>query len=89
MTLRPKRKNKFVAPAIIYFVSAPNEEGKTQICVVAECLYGGTRFGPVWSHTDKAVRRSLASLSKICECGRKFHKHRFSEGHRVQGHDAE
>lgn len=54
-----------------------------QLCVVAECTFGGTKFGPVWSHQDKAVNRALATLSQFCECGRRFHKHRYTEGHRV------
>ncbi len=74
---------------MIYFIQAKNERGVMQICVAAECLYGGTRVGPVWSHSDKAVRRALAQLSQGCECGRRFHKKRFQEGHRVMTHGSD
>jgi len=86
MPIRRKPKSKHNAPACVYFTQARNEDGDKQLCVYAECTYGGTRVGPVWSHTDAAVRRCLATLSSKCDCGRRFHKHRFTEGHRVGQH---
>lgn len=83
MALRKKRKSKLVAPAVVYFTQAVNEEGRRQLCVYAECTYGGSRCGPIWSHSDQAVRRVLATLTRSCECGRKVHTHRFTEGHKV------
>ena len=81
--LRRKRKSRTIAPAIVYFTKAKNKDGQKQICVYAECVYGGTRYGPVWAHTRASVDRCLANLTKKCDCGRKYHKHRFSEGKRV------
>lgn len=86
MPIRRKPKSKHNAPACVYFTQARNEDGDKQLCVYAECTYGGTRVGPVWSHTDAAVRRCLATLSSKCDCGRRLHKHRFTEGHRVGQH---
>jgi len=85
MPLRRKRKSKFIAPAVIYFTQAKNDRGHKQICVFAECTYGGSRAGPIWSHSRQAITRALATLSSACDCGRKFHKARFYEGHRVMG----
>lgn len=83
MPLRRKRKSKTTAPAIVYFTQARNEKGVKQLCVFAECLYGGSKAGPVWSHSDAAVGRALATLTQHCDCGRYFHKRRRSEGQRV------
>lgn len=82
--LRRKRKSKTTAPAVVYFTKARNEKGVKQLCVIVECTYGGTISKPTWSHTDQAVKRALATLSAVCECGRKFHKQRFTEGRRVK-----
>lgn len=77
-----------MAPAIVHFTQAKNNKGRLQICVYAECLYGGVRIGPIWSHTDAAIRRALATLTKHCSCGRPYHKKRYSEGHRIVAHSA-
>lgn len=58
-----KRKSKFKAPCMVRFGTARNEKGHAQLCVWAECTYAGRVFGPVWSHTDQAVRRALAGLT--------------------------
>lgn len=81
--LRPKRKSKIVAPALVLFTQARNEEKKKQLCVFAECTYGGMRVGPIWSHTKAAVDRALATLSQQCDCGRRYHKHTRTEGVRI------
>lgn len=78
-----KRKSRTTAPATILFTQAKNEEGKKQLCVYAQCAYGGTVYGPVWSHSPNAVSRCLCELTKKCDCGRQYHKHRFTEGSRV------
>ncbi len=83
MPPRRKRKSRTHAPTVIFFTQAKNEKGKKQLCVYAECTYGGGRFGPIWSHSANAVTRCLTELSKKCECGRPFHKFRYSEGTRV------
>lgn len=81
--LRRPRKSRTIAPAVVYFTSARNEAGETQLCVYGECVYSGQRYGPVWSHTSAAVRRCLLELTRRCDCGRKFHKQKYSEGRRV------
>ncbi len=68
---------------MVYFSEAKNDVGHKQFCVYAECLYSGDRIGPIWSHSRAAVRRALATLTEQCGCGRKFHKHRRTEGWRV------
>lgn len=78
-----RRKSRFKAPATVHFDQARNEKGHKQLCVYAQCQYGGAGVGPVWSHTDQAVRRALATLSKQCNCGRPFHFLREATGHRV------
>lgn len=86
VTLRRKRKSKVNAPALVIFTSAKNETGKRQPCVFAECTYGGTRAGPIWGHSAASVRRLLATLSKSCDCGRRYHKSKMTEGVRVVTH---
>lgn len=83
MPLRRKRKSKLVAPATVMFTQAKNEKGVKQLCVYAQCNYGGAIAGPIWSHTSAAVSRALATLTTRCDCGRPFHKRRETEGHRV------
>jgi len=78
-----KTKSRTVAPAVVYFGSAKNERGQRQLAVWAECTYGGRRVGPVWSHTDQAVTRVLATLTHYCDCGRRYHKARYYEGCRI------
>lgn len=53
------------------------------MCVYAECIYGGTVAGPVWAHTAASVRRCLATLTERCDCGRRFHKTKHTEGARI------
>lgn len=80
---RRKRRSRVNADAIVYFSKARNEHGHVQLCVYAECTMGGGRVGPVWSHALSAVRRVLATLSAQCDCGRRYHRHRYTEGQRV------
>lgn len=82
-----RRKSKMTAPALVRFTKAPDEKGKSQLAVFAQCQYGGGVSGPIWSHTSAAVRRCLAELTKKCGCGRKFHKLRFVEGFRMMAAD--
>jgi len=83
MPIFRKRKSKTTAPAVIYFTQAVNEKKQKQLCVFGECTYSGRRFGPIWSHTPSAVSRCLCELSKICDCGRAYHKQRYTEGIRI------
>lgn len=78
-----QRKNRRNAPATVAFTKAVNGDGKTQLAVYAQCHYAGTVHGPTWSHTSAAVRRCLAELTKICGCGRSYHKLRYVEGQRL------
>lgn len=79
-----RRKSKFKAPAVVIFSSAKNERGHSQLCVYAECTYGGTRVGPVWSHNVQAINRALATLSSHCDCGRRYHTQRYVEGYPIR-----
>lgn len=81
--LRRKRRSRTTAPAVVVFTQRTNPEGSKQLCVFAQCTYGGTTVGPVWGHGKPSVDRCLAEMSKKCDCGRLYHKHRFSEGVRV------
>lgn len=83
MPLRRKRKSKTTAPAVVLFTQAANESGARQLCVYAQCTYGGAVSGPIWGHAAQSVRKCLAGLTARCDCGRRFHKHRFTEGARV------
>jgi hypothetical protein len=83
MALRRRKRNKLVAPAMIYFGSAKNEKGTRQLCTWAECVYSGTIAGPIWSHVDASVRRALATLTGKCDCGRPYHRRQYTEGKRV------
>lgn len=78
--IRRKRKSRTTAPAVVLFTQQKNEAGSKQLCVYAQCTYGGTQAGPIWGHTAASVNKCLATLSGKCDCGRKYHKHRFTEG---------
>lgn len=80
MPLRKKRKSRTTAPAVILFTQALNDKRQKQLCVYAECIYGGTIVGPIWSHAAVSVRRALATLTERCDCGRRYHKMRQTEG---------
>lgn len=69
---RKKRATK--VPAIIYFKRSLDDKDHKQSCVYAECSRGGTIVGPVWGHTDQAVRKVVAALTRRCECPAKFHQ---------------
>lgn len=76
------RKSRTTAPATIYFGTARNALKALQPCVWAECAYSEARAGPIWGHTDAAVRLALAALSNTCDCGRRLHRVRYIEGRR-------
>jgi hypothetical protein len=78
--LRRRRKSKVCAPATVCFTQARNESGQRQPCVFAQCHYAGDTVGPVWGHGERSVRRALKTLSERCQCGRRFHRKRFTEG---------
>jgi len=70
---------------VVLFTEAVNAAGVKQLCVYAQCTYGGTTTTePIWGHTDQSVRRCLATLTKKCDCGRSYHHYKFSEGWRVR-----
>lgn len=83
MPPRRKRKSRTTAPCVVLFTQVKQEGKGKQLCVFAECTYGGTRMGPIWGHSSQSVRKCLAMLTTKCDCGRTFHKHRYSEGFRV------
>ena len=81
ITLKKRRRKK--APAIVHYTSETNDRGHKQICVIAECGWSNQRVGPIWGHTDAAVKRALATLSQQCECPARFHSKREVTGKRV------
>ena len=83
MPTRRKFKSRTVAPACVYFTKAKNPAGQNQLCVYAECTYGGAKAGPIWGHAAQSVSKCLATLTQKCDCGRSYHKHKFTEGFRV------
>lgn len=78
--LRRKRKSRTTAPACVLFTQKRNEAGQKQLCVYAQCVYGGTTAGPIWGHAAASVSKCLAVLTGKCDCGRRFHKRRYTEG---------
>ena len=82
--IRKKRKSRHTAPALVLFTQQKNDAGKKQLCVMAQCTYGGTVSGPIWGHSPASVSKCLAIMSAKCDCGRKYHKHRYTEGVRVR-----
>lgn len=80
MPLRRKRKSKSHAPAVVLFTQAANEDGKKQLCVMAQCTYGGAVAGPIWGHSPASVSKCLMTLTQQCDCGRRYHKRRYTEG---------
>lgn len=81
--LRKKRPRK-KSPAVVYFRSAKNEKGHRQICVYVECELGGAVVGPIWGHTDGAIKKALATLTQECDCPAKFHAAQEYHGKRVR-----
>ena len=79
---RRKRHPKKV-PATIHFSHAPNEKDHQQLCVFAECSLSGDIIGPIWGHTDKAVRHAVETLTQKCDCPAKFHKVMAYEGKQI------
>lgn len=69
--MRARRKK---APASIFFTAKDTSHKKDQPCVMAACLVGSASAGPIWGHMKRSVDRALATLSKKCECGAKFHQ---------------
>ena len=80
--LRRKRPPKRVT-ATIHFRHAKNEKGHRQICVYAECDLGGTVVGPIWGHSEQAVKKAVATLTRECDCPAKFHRPQEYHGKRV------
>lgn len=81
--IRKKRKSKMTAPVTVYFAhvaDATNAAGRLRACVYAVCGYSGHHCGPVWGHTQEAVRKCVADLMRKCDCGRIVHKPRQFEG---------
>lgn len=81
--IRKKRRSRTTAPATVLFTKRKNAKDQVQLCVFAQCQYGGQSAGPIWGHTRAAVARCLATLTESCDCGRAFHKAREYEGVRV------
>jgi hypothetical protein len=77
------RKPRRTAPATVIFGQAVNEDRHKQICIWTRCDFSGVTIGPIWSHTDAAIRRALATLTQYCDCPATYHKARDYEGHRV------
>lgn len=71
------------AAAANVFFGWVTKDGRRRLAVWAECTCGGTRVGPVYTHSDAAVRKALAALSRFCECGRSYHQARYFDGVRV------
>lgn len=80
--LRRKRPPK-AAPSVVHFKSAINEQGHKQICIYAECALSGNLAGPVWGHSDNAIKKSMADLTRLCDCPAKFHRAQDYQGKRV------
>ncbi len=78
------RRNK--SPASVFFTSKGNENRKPQPCIMVACMVGGGKpVGPVWGHRKQSIDRALATLSKRCDCGAKFHQAQEFSGFRVGG----
>lgn len=81
--LRRRRKSRTRAAACVKYTSAKNPAGTRQLCVYAECTFGGKIVGPIWGHSEASVRKVLATLTGACDCGRPFHQHAYTEGRKV------
>ncbi len=62
------------AGARIIYTKRQNERGYEGDCVIAVCEEGEGRTEPVWGHGDRSVKRALATLSKVCSCGARWHE---------------
>lgn len=86
--MRRKRKSKIKAPATVFFAKVKDKadpDGPKKLAVFAECHYGGTRVGPIWGHGKASVDKCLATMTAVCDCGRVFHHHKYTEGQRIVG----
>lgn len=43
----------------------------------------GTVVGPIWSHTDGAIKKSVSDLTRKCDCPARFHQPREYVGARI------
>lgn len=77
------RRNKNIAPAAIKFTSARNDDGHSQLCVYARCIFSERTVGPIWGHKEASVKRALAQLTTHCDCPARYHKASEYSGHRV------
>ena len=80
--LRPKKLPR-KATATIYFRHAKNEKGNRQICTYAVCDLSGYVCGPIWSHSEQAIKKAVSDLTRKCDCPAEFHKPREFVGVRV------
>lgn len=80
--MRRKRKGGR-APSVVEYTSSANDDGNDQLCIYAECTWSGERVGPIWGHTEKSMRRALATLTTQCDCPARFHSAHFFEGHQI------
>ncbi len=82
--MRRSKKAMVRVPATIYFQHAKNEKGNRQVCVYAVCDLERTVVGPIWGHTDRAVKKAVSELTRQCDCPAKFHNPQTYEGHRAK-----
>jgi len=83
--MKPLRRKRppTKATATVHFRHAKNEKGNKQICVYAECDIGGMVVGPIWGHSELAVRKAMVELTHSCDCPAKFHKAQDYHGLRI------
>jgi hypothetical protein len=75
-----KRKSKFNAPCVVRWLTVRRPDGTERDFFHIECTYGGTRVGPVETHSPKALKTALQDISRRCDCGRPQHSKKYDEG---------
>lgn len=77
--LRLKKKSRYKAPATVIFY-APTEQDVRRPQVFVRCHYSGKVVGPIYGQKLKSIRKALVELTKKCDCGRRYHTAKDSQG---------
>jgi hypothetical protein len=80
-----RRRKLTKAPATVQFTTEENDEGRSQRCIYAWCQFTDIQVGPIWGHSERSIKRALATLTEECDCPARYHTRRETEGFRLDG----
>jgi hypothetical protein len=71
---RIRRKKPWAKTAVYYSTAIDPKTKQEKPCIHLECTRGGTKLGPCWGQSKKAVDRALSKLNLQCDCPAQWHK---------------